>query len=301
MSSASATVPPVVRIGARLGPVLSRLSRASGRDETAARAAFFDEARSLTHYLSVEVRGHTFFVATDDRLGRAFFVRRRRPDFSYLERAVRHLSEHGLFRDGSTFVDVGANIGTTTVDALARHGLGSAIVLEPEPDTFRALRLNLVANDVDSVVTALQVAASNQEGDVQLASARRTSAESTLAPLALDRSAKLLTVPAVTLDGLVERGVIDPRAVGLLWVDGRGAEALVLEGSARLLGEGVPIVAAVRPDLPRWSETKEELVRRLGGYTHFAALSRRRDAPVGALGPLLDGLQSDSRLLAFRR
>jgi FkbM family methyltransferase len=270
-------------------------------DEAAVRKRFFKAARPLTRYLSVEAKGLTFLVATDDRLGRGLFVRRWRQDFRHLERAVGFLEEHGLSPAGSTLVDVGANIGTTTVRAIRRHGFARAVALEPEPGNFRVLRLNVVANEIDSRVTALQVAGSDHVGDVELALSRRSSGEHALARLRPDGdAARTLTVPAVTLDDLVDRGVIEPDAVGLLWIDAAGAEALVLAGASRLLERGVPVVAALRPGLPDWPQTKASLSRLLAGYTDFADLRHGRP-PGAALEPLLDSLSGNGDLLAFRR
>jgi FkbM family methyltransferase len=269
---------------------------------SAARKRFFREARPLTPYVSVEVKELMFFVSTSDSLGRGLFARRRRQDFGHLERAVRLLNEHGLCRPWSTFVDVGANIGTTTVAAIRRHGFARAVALEPEPHNFRTLRLNLVANDIESSVTALQVAVSDREGEVELALSARSSGAHTLVPLLPNgASGATLTVPTVKLDSLVRRGVIEPETVGLVWVDAAGAEGFVFAGASALLERGVPIVTAVRPTLPSWPQTKESLIRLLSDYTDFADLRRGREAPVTSLGLLLESLTKDGDLLVFRR
>jgi hypothetical protein len=56
-----------------------------------------------------------------------------------------------------------------------------------------------------------------------------------------------VTVDSVTLDGLVERGIVDPARVGLLWIDGPGSETRALLGATRLVEAGVPIVVSIRP------------------------------------------------------
>jgi FkbM family methyltransferase len=282
--------------------VFVRWTNTPADDDAAARRSFFEEAGTRTPYVSVEVKELIFFVATNDRLGRGLFVRRWRQDIGHLRRAVRLLKEHGLHRPGSTFVDVGANVGTTTVPAVRWHGFGGAVVLEPASCNFRTLRLNLVANDLETRVTALQVAAVDREGEVELALSARSSGTHGLAPLrGHDRTAETRTVPAVTLDGLAARGVIDPDAAGLLWIDTAGAEALVLAGASALLERGVPIVTAVRPTLPSWPQTKEPLLRLLTGYTDFADLRHGKKPPVNALGSLLDPMTQDGDVLAFRR
>jgi FkbM family methyltransferase len=266
------------------------------------RKRFFHDARPLTPYVSVEVKELMFFVSTNDSLGRGLFARRWRQDLGHLERAVRLLKEHSLYRPGSTFVDVGANIGTTTVGAMRWHGFARAVALEPEPHNFLTLRLNLVANDIESSVTAFQVAVSDREGEVELALSARSSGAHTLVQFGPDsRSDVTLTVPAVTLDSLVREGVIEPETVGLVWVDAAGAEGLVFRGASALLKRAVPIVMAVRPTMPSWPQTKESLIRLLSGYTDLAQLRRAREAPLTSLRLLLDSLTEDADLLVFRR
>jgi FkbM family methyltransferase len=248
------------------------------------------------------VDGLTFFVATNDRLGRQLFVRRWRQDLSHLGRAVNILRERGISRPGSTFVDVGANIGTTTVGAVCRQRFARAVALEPAPDNFRTLRMNLAANEVESRVTALEVAVSDREGDVELLLTARSSGTNTLLPLLPDQaSGATLRVPTVSLDDLVRRKVIEPDRVGLLWADAAGAEGLVFAGASALLDRRVPIVTAVRPTLPSWPQTKEALIRLLRGYTGFTNLRLRHGAMMNELEPLLDSLTGDWDLLAFRR
>jgi FkbM family methyltransferase len=287
------------RVGAR--PTDGAATDGGTTELEAARRSFFDAAGPQTPYVSVEVKGLVFLVTTNDRLGRGLFIRRWRQDIGHLRRAVRVLREHERHRPGSTFIDVGANLGTTTVPAIRWHGFGSAVALEPASSNFRTLRLNLVANDVETKVTALEVAVCNREGDVELALSPRSSGTHGLVSLLPDRrSAETRTVSGVTLDGLAERGVFEPDAVGLLWLDAAGAEALVLEGASTLLGRGVPLVTAVRPKLPAWGQTTESLVRLLTGYNMFVDLRFGRSAPVDTLRPLLESRAKDGDLLAFR-
>src|SRR2546423_1664477 len=84
----------------------------------AARAEFFESAAGMSPYLAVEIQGQTFFVAANgSELQRLYFVNQAAKDIQCLGRAVPHLSMS--MRD--VFVDVGANIGTTTVTALTQH------------------------------------------------------------------------------------------------------------------------------------------------------------------------------------
>jgi len=233
------------------------------------RAAFFRRAGRWTPYVAAQLGEEVFVVRTgEEGLQRGLFVRQSRSDISSLERILDWLEEHGVSRPPeSVFVDVGANIGTTTVSALRRFGFASAVALEPSPENFRSLRLNLVANDLEERVTALQVAAATHEGTRPLDTDRRHSGGHRLARKGKAERAKegQIEVRVVTLDGLVREGIVDPSRVGLLWVDAAGDEGKVICGATRLLERGVPIVAALRPRRMK-PDAQKALVAALDGY-----------------------------------
>jgi FkbM family methyltransferase len=275
--------------------------------EREARKAFFLEAGTLTPYLGVEIEGQLFLIHTQDvRLGSGIFAERGRKDLSILASSVRLLAERGVRISDSTIVDVGAHIGTTTVSAVGRHGFAAGVAIEPAPDNFRTLRLNLVANELDSVVTAINAAVANTEGEQRLVLSGRSSGEHALDTAATPRGrlAGAVTTRTVTLDGLVERDVIDPSQVGLLWIDAPGSELAVLEGASALREAGVAITVAVRPRLESWAELTASLTALLAGYNTFVDM--RHDArPTDDLSALLDSVQRRGRratdVLCIRR
>ena len=88
--------------------------------------------------------------------------------YCQLDKAMLALGLAGIDPAGTTFVDIGAHVGTSTIRALRRHGLASALCFEPEPYNFRILRANLAVNNLDGVVRTFNVALSNHEGRAPL-------------------------------------------------------------------------------------------------------------------------------------
>ena len=76
------------------------------------------EAAQFTPYVAVDAQGMTFLVSTTDRKMGKFFAKRTRPELRVLNAALAHLEAAGLDVRNTTFVDGGANIGTTTLAAL---------------------------------------------------------------------------------------------------------------------------------------------------------------------------------------
>jgi FkbM family methyltransferase len=265
--------------------------------EKKSRARFFSQAAGVTPYVAVEVEDALFFVSTNDRkLGRGLFARQSRNDINILDDVLQRLGDRGFTIDGTTFIDVGANIGTTTVTALSR-GFGRAVAIEPSPANAQTLRLNLVANRLVEVVVVVEAAAGDREGAVPLAVSSISSGKNRLAR-GLGLSGEALMVNCVTVDRLAKRGVFDPQRVGLLWIDTQGDEGRVLHGAGSLLKQGVPIVTAVRRGLRHRHDVRVQLERALADYDEFVDL--RSDRHETDLRSLLRALDGSSDLLALR-
>lgn len=279
------------------------------RGKRAARAELFAEMRALTPYAAVEVGDELFVVATDDLgPGRELFVKRDSRDMVILSRALARIDGFGVRRPPSAvFVDVGANIGTTTIAALRRHGFASGVALEPSPANYRLLRLNLLANDLDRRVRALPVAVSARAGEVQFDATDPKHGRHHIAETPVD--SEHLVVEAVTLDGLVADGVIEPPRVGLLWLDAAGHEGRILDAATTLLEAGVPIVTALQParadPLRRAPESWLSVVPRLlDCYTEMVDLRRphpRNQRPISELSRLVEVPKETHDLLFVRR
>jgi hypothetical protein len=83
--------------------------------------------------------GGTYLVRSDDLiLGRSAFEWQGF-DEDKLGRVVEQVGAHGIL------IDVGANVGVTTVPALCRFGFEKAIAIEPSPDNLRLLRAVLAS------------------------------------------------------------------------------------------------------------------------------------------------------------
>ena len=267
-------------------------SPVSDRDE---RLAYFDSADQYTPYLATVAGGAVFLVKTEDKhIGRSLFAKRSRGELATLNRAVAAIE--GLLGPGTvaqrSFVDVGANIGTTTVPALLAHGFATAVAIEPEPENVRVLRLNLLLNDLEERVKVLRVAASNEVGRSELVVNRSRGGKHWIATDRSKLSRKHLAenavvqVATVTLDHLVETGEIDAERTGLVWMDAEAHEGHILEGASSLLDRGTPLVLEWNPVILDRMGDRGKLERAVErDYTHFAGLHRSPD-PAGPIFPL---------------
>ena len=269
------------------------------RAEIEAREAFFAAAAEVTPYVAVEVGDEIFFVATDDvGVGRRVFVRGKRRDMTTLANGLAELAARGIRPPPEpVFVEVGANMGTTTVMALRRHGFATAVALEPSPQNVWLCRLNLVANGLDDRVTLLPCAASNRVEEMDLVIGGGNRGGHRVMSAGGDHPAQAGSVRSVTLDGLVDDGTIDPARVGLLWCDAAGHDAYAVLGGTRLVEAGVPLIVNVSVAIE--GETRDAFVGLL--TPHYAEIvelrKARRTLPIDALADLVAGYQHKGDVL----
>ena len=250
--------------------------------------AFFDRAAEYSPYLAVAAGGALFLVKTVDKhIARSLFSKQGRGEFAVLGRAVAAIEglQGAKAVTNRVFVDVGANIGTTTIPALRSHGFSTALAIEPEPENFQVLRLNILLNGLEEQVISLPVAVSNKVGRSELVVNRERGGKHRIATALTKLNRKesgpettIVTVETVTLDHLVEAGVIDPEDTGLLWMDAEAHEGHILEGASRLLERGTPLVLEWNPSNLDRVSGRDKIQRAVAeNYTHFACMQRNRE------------------------
>ena len=248
---------------------------------------FFGLARDYAPYVVGRSDGFLFVISTSDsHMNKVFW--RGIKEQAVLNRAVAQLARVGVDVAGTLFVEVGANIGTTTLTAL-RAGFGSVVAFEPEPENFRLLRANLVLNEAEEQVHAVQVAVSDRAGPGRFAVVGGKSGAHHLLGADEQTQWQAATVRVTCLDDLAAEGTLDPQKIGLLWIDVEGYEAHVLRGGAEALGHDFPVVLEVNPDaLGRTGERDGLLALLRDRFTHFVDL--RDDDGVVLTADTLGGL-----------
>lgn len=202
---------------------------------------------------------------------------------------------------GGTFLDVGANIGTTTVPALLGGGFDSAVCVEPDPENLRLLRCNLALNDLQDRADVVAAGVSAADGELLLEESADNRGDHRLrvpGGAAGDGSydearRRVRPVPVLTLDRVLDRTATQVGDVGVVWVDTQGHEGHVLASAGRLLQAGVPFVVELWPyglDRAGGRALLLDVVRARFRHVVDLADPRRRLLPAGELGRLADSL-----------
>ncbi len=248
------------------------------------RTAFFNTAGRYTSFVTVAKDDAIFAVRTDDLdVGRSLFIKQGRGEMSVIRRCVSALKKllgENAIRD-KTFVDVGANIGTSVIYALSAHEFSRGVAIEPEPANFRNLELNKVLNDLDERLLCLNFAVSDAPGSIDFVVGEKSGKHAVLPSGRTANPGKgqaVIQVRAVSLDSLVEQGSLVPNEVGLLWVDAQAHEAHILAGAKVLREHNVPVVLEWDPIHLERADGRKRLESILAeSYTHFIDLRRTPD------------------------
>jgi FkbM family methyltransferase len=147
--------------------------------------------------------------------------------------------------DGGTYMDVGANIGLTTIP-LARNPRIRCIAFEPEPLNFGFLQRNVARNAPDAVVEFHELALFHERGSMSL-----SIADANIGDHRLTRNSvpgrHTIEIPTVPLDDF------DTRISGKLAIkiDTQGAEPFVIAGAQKVLAKAGLLVVEFCPFLMR--------------------------------------------------
>jgi FkbM family methyltransferase len=224
------------------------------------RQLLFGLARRSATVLQVPFgRARLLIPTDDDEIGRVVFATGGYERI-YMASAVEELSRLGCEIKGRTFIDIGANIGTSTIDALVEFGFGQAVCFEPEERNYRLLMANVALNGLESRVRGYPAALSAATGSSLLErSATNRGDNRLIAGDMAGAAADLVAVQCLRFDDLTNDGAICLDDVGLMWLDAQGHEPFVLQGASEALAAGVPLVLEYSPLALRTSGALSDL------------------------------------------
>jgi FkbM family methyltransferase len=181
----------------------------------------------------------------DQEISRVVFVRGEYERI-YMAAALDFLTEAGR-PAGPLFLDIGANIGVSALDALLHFGFRRAVCFEPDSRSFRLLQANALLNSLDDRLEAHRVALSDSEGEAVLRRWPDNFGNSSLSAGTAAGGGFEERCTTCRLDTFLAGRPDLAGQVGLVWIDTQGHEAHILAGCRDLLASGVPVVAEYWP------------------------------------------------------
>ncbi len=167
-----------------------------------------------------------------------------------VRRALEIAAQAGC-RMGGIFLDVGANIGTSTLYALRTGRVSRAYCFEPEPSNLRLLQMNVLLNDLGAQVTVLPQAVTDKPTRISMRISAENPGDHRVVSSAISEAnngCDLMQVEATSLDAFLQHSQLTPGDVSFLWIDTQGHEGSVLAGAQVLMEHGVPMCVEFWPE-----------------------------------------------------
>lgn len=236
----------------------------------------------------------------DSVIGREVFLSGQY-EFDKVTAALALLKRHAGSSTVDLLVDVGANIGTVSIPAVARGLAKAAVAIEPDPTNCRLLRVNAILNGVESRLTVHECALGEREGDsLLLEQSPDNRGDHRVAVSDSDgdfgeASRQRIRVASTRLDRLVPPPSGGTRV--LVWMDTQGYEGFVLKGATSLLNAGFPVVSEFWPYGMKRSASFPAFRESVAGYRGFADLNAGASSggdlrPIGELDDLFVALDT---------
>lgn len=237
-------------------------------------------------------RGEYFIVKSGDEwIERELFVNGTF-DFRKFENALELIAQHRPGWMPRTLIDVGANIGTICIPAIARGHFERALAIEAEADNARILRANIVLNRLEEKITVIHAAAGAKDDEMlTLEVATQNFGDHRIRVtdepgIQGEADRQLIQVPSSSLDTLASD--VSPSGC-MIWMDVQGFEGIVLTGASKLLAAKPPMVLEFSPYLMNRTASFSALLASLSGYSSFVDLNGDKSPrPIADLPALHD-------------
>lgn len=242
-----------------------------------------------------------FVLNTADRfISRYTFLHRLPFDYDKFEKAIELT---GSLIGVSTFdvlIDVGANVGSISIPAVANGKVSRALAFEPEPENFRRLRSSIELNGLSARIEARAVALGDRDGrDVELELSadnfgdHRVGVGSGRLRRGVDeKPRRTVKVQQRTIDSVLAQGIGGSL---LIWIDTQGYEGHVLAGARDTLRKRPPVVIEFWPSALSRANGYERLWGALldSPHQHFMDLGRESPVEESLTRANLDALFAD--------
>jgi FkbM family methyltransferase len=236
----------------------------------------------------IEIDGLPWWVPLDARVSRRV---ERAEQQGFPLRAILQTREVGL---GGVMLDLGANIGRTSIPRVLLGDVRAVYAAEPEPGNYASLVRNVTEHGLRGFVLPDQVAIGAEREDVELRVSRHPGGHRVMHRSR--RPVDTITVAVWPVDQWMTRVGVEPESVTFVKVDTQGSEVRVLSGAQSLLAR--PHVA--------WQIEIDPLLLKRGGtklkdlftllerhFTHFI------DIGAGDRGPRARVMRDLREALAY--
>ncbi len=149
---------------------------------------------------------------------------------------------------GGVFLDIGANIGTTSIYACKKQSGINVIAFEAGKDNYDVLRCNCIINRLENSIVCENIALSNTEKEVKYKYNMQNPGGSAIICEKENADENTVLLKTTTLDNYLAEKDIKPEDICCIWMDTEGHEAEIIDGAMTVLRKNpVPLFQEVNP------------------------------------------------------
>ena len=232
----------------------------------------FAISRQLSKFITCTVDGISYIAtSTDNYIIRPMYIGGKNHAANSMQ-IFNALSKKYYNVDESTgyFLDLGANIGTTCIYFSKKFAPNlKALAFEPDAENFKLLRTNLILNDMENKIFAVNYGLGNKFDEMTMYRDLENPGHNNFTDP--KDNVPTETIKIIPLDSYLDENKIASGEIKYIWIDTEGFEPQVLLGAKNLLREN-PAPIFMECNLRAWDKSGvfEEMMALLAeNYSHF--------------------------------
>lgn len=240
--------------------------------------------------MTVDCGDHVLSFSPADYIGRKVF-RKGHFERDHVDRLLSVLREHGLLHKGRVLLELGGNIGTQTCYFALSGAYDRIVSVEPDPRNFRLLSINIVDNGFQEMVTAVNCAAGDRDGQLDFYLNHKNHGKSSA--LRQSASDEKISVPVRTVSDILAQVNAGGDDVGLIWMDIEGYEPVACRSMQVLMARKVPLYMEFTPAFYGKDQTKAFIADLAGHYSECLTFFEDREQAMKVVDLPIEGDQFD--------
>ncbi|QND45174.1 FkbM family methyltransferase (plasmid) [Rhizobium lusitanum] len=240
--------------------------------------------------MTVDCGDHLMSFSPADYIGRKVF-RKGHFERDHVDRLLTVLRERGLLRKGTVLLELGGNIGTQTCYFALSGAYRRIVTVEPDPRNFRLLSVNIADNGFQDLVTAVNCAAGDRDGELDFYLNHKNHGKSSA--LRQSPNDEKISVPVRPVADILGQAGVEAADIGLIWMDIEGYEPVAVRSMRALMALKVPLYMEFTPAFYGKEQTTAFIADLTAYYTECLAFFEDRTVPMKVADLPTEGEQFD--------
>ncbi len=194
--------------------------------------------------MTADCGDHVMTFSPHDYVGRKIY-RKGHFERDHVDRLLGILKQRSLLKNGAILLELGGNIGTQTIYFALSGAFRHIVSVEPDPRNFEMLETNLSQNNLAAIVTAVNCAAGETEGEIAFFQHQANFGKSSA--IRQSESDREIRVPVRPVGAILTDAGFREEDVGLVWMDIEGYEPVACRSMQALMIRRTPLYMEFSP------------------------------------------------------